>query len=99
MFVTIACRALVRTEPMRLAMRVKWFVPSSAVNSSITPIVSTHKIGVSMINQQRLNFWKRTHDHSILETYTCNDFLEIITRYGTWRVYGSNLSNFYITER
>lgn len=52
-----------------------------------------------MINQQRLNFWKQNHDHSILETYACNDFLEIITRHGTWRVYGSNSSNFYITER
>lgn len=80
-------------------MKIKYFVPSSAVNSSITPIVSTHQIGVSMINQKRLDFWKRTRDFRILETYACSEFLEIITRGHIWRVYGTNESNFYVTEK
>ena len=80
-------------------MKIKWLVPSSAVNSSITPIISTHQIGVSMINQKRLDFWKRTRDFRILETYACADFLEIITRGHIWRVYGTNENNFYVTEK
>ena len=52
-----------------------------------------------MINQKRLDFWKRTHDFRILETYACNEFLEIITRGHIWRVYGTNENNFYVVEK
>ena len=80
-------------------MKIKYFVPSSAVNSSITPTISTHKIGESMINQKRLEYFKQCYDFTILETYGTLSFLEVITREeGVFRVYGEP-GNFAITCR
>ena len=51
------------------------------------------------LNERRLKFWKTNHDGRILDTYSCGDFLEIMTRGHVWRVYGTSESNFYITEK
>lgn len=51
------------------------------------------------LNTHRLNFWKRNHDQRVLETYECDEFLEIITRGHVWRVYGRSPDSFYITEK
>ena len=59
------------------------------INSSITPTISTHKIGVNMINQKRLEHFKKHYNFTILELYGTLSFLEIITREeGIFRVYG-----------
>lgn len=80
-------------------MKIKYFVPSSAINSSITPTISTHKIGASMINQKRLEYFKKHYDYTILETYGTLSFLEIITREeGAFRIYGEP-GTFVITCR
>lgn len=80
-------------------MKIKYFVPSSAINSSITPTISTHKIGASMINQKRLEYFKKHYDYTILETYSSLSFLEITTRKeGVFRVYGEP-GTFVITCR
>ena len=54
---------------------------------------------LEILTEKRLSFWKETHDHTILDVYACNEFFEITTRHGTWRVYGTNKNNFYIVEK
>ena len=56
---------------------IKYFY---TINSSITPTISTHKIGVNMINQKRLEHFKKHYNFTILELYGTLSFLEIITR-------------------
>ena len=69
---------------------IKYFIPSSEINSSITPTVSINNTGVNMINQKRLEYFKQCHNSfTILEVYGTLSFLEIITREeGIFRVYG-----------
>jgi len=38
-------------------------------------------------------------DHKILDTYEDIDFLEIDTKGTTWRVYGTDETNFYIIQK
>jgi len=54
---------------------------------------------VAELTEKRMKYWKDMFDHKILDTYEDIDFLEIDTKGTTWRVYGTDETNFYIIQK